>query len=123
MTRADRQRVSEQFNLFLPYLADPPLRDQREVMERPFFSAAGHQGRQAEATAPQALPDRLLSNGYRRGSDCRRQALPVCRHRPHESLQTWDKTGKLVHRGIRGAKPKLRTAPTRPPGRRSEWNN
>lgn len=40
-----------------------------------------------------------------------------------ESLQTWDKAGKLVHRGIRGVKPKLRTALTRPPGRRSEWND
>jgi transposase-like protein len=39
---------------------------------------------QAEATALQALPDRLLSHGYRRGSDCRRQTLPVRRHRPHE---------------------------------------
>jgi len=40
MTRADRQSVSEQFDLFLPYLADMPLRDQREMMERPFFSLA-----------------------------------------------------------------------------------
>ena len=40
MTRADRQRVSEQFDLLLPYLADMPLRDQREMMERPFFSLA-----------------------------------------------------------------------------------
>jgi plasmid replication initiation protein len=40
MTRADRQNVSEQFDLFLPYLADMPLRDQREMMERPFFSLA-----------------------------------------------------------------------------------
>lgn len=40
MTRADRQNVSEQFNMFLPYLADLPLRDQREMMERPFFSLA-----------------------------------------------------------------------------------
>jgi len=32
--------VSEQFDLFLPYLADLPLRDQREMMERPFFSLA-----------------------------------------------------------------------------------
>lgn len=35
-----RQRISEQFDLFLPYLADLPLRDQREMMERPFFSLA-----------------------------------------------------------------------------------
>lgn len=40
MSRAERQRVSEQFDLFLPYLADLPLRDQREMMERPFFSLA-----------------------------------------------------------------------------------
>ena len=33
-------RVSDQFELFLPYLADLPLRDQREMMERPFFSLA-----------------------------------------------------------------------------------
>lgn len=31
---------SEQIDLFLPYLADLSLRDQREVMERPFFSLA-----------------------------------------------------------------------------------
>ncbi|WP_347304606.1 replication initiator protein A (plasmid) [Croceibacterium sp. TMG7-5b_MA50] len=31
---------SEQFDMFLPYLADMPLRDQREMMERPFFSLA-----------------------------------------------------------------------------------
>ncbi|HQS68042.1 MAG: plasmid replication initiator protein [Novosphingobium sp. 28-62-57] len=29
-----------QFDLFLPYVADMPLRDQREMMERPFFSLA-----------------------------------------------------------------------------------
>lgn len=28
----------EQIDLFLPYLSDLPLRDQREMMERPFFS-------------------------------------------------------------------------------------
>jgi plasmid replication initiation protein len=31
---------AEQIDLFLPYLADISLRDQREVMERPFFSLA-----------------------------------------------------------------------------------
>lgn len=31
---------SSQFELFLPYLADLNLRDQREMMERPFFSLA-----------------------------------------------------------------------------------
>ncbi len=40
MTRAGKQSVSEQFDLFLPYIADLPLRDQREMMERPFFSLA-----------------------------------------------------------------------------------
>ncbi|WP_242417560.1 replication initiator protein A [Sphingomonas panni] len=40
MTRAASEKVSEQFDLFLPYLADLPLRDQREMMERPFFSLA-----------------------------------------------------------------------------------
>lgn len=40
VSRARRQSVSEQFDLFLPYLADLPLRDQREMMERPFFSLA-----------------------------------------------------------------------------------
>lgn len=40
MSRAERERISEQFDLFLPYLADLPLRDQREMMERPFFSLA-----------------------------------------------------------------------------------
>lgn len=40
MTQADRQSIPEQFDLFLPYLADLPMRDQREMMERPFFSLA-----------------------------------------------------------------------------------
>jgi hypothetical protein len=40
MTQADRQSIPEQFDLFLLYLADIPLRDQREMMERPFFSPA-----------------------------------------------------------------------------------
>lgn len=40
MTRAAPEKVGEQFDLFLPYLADLPLRDQREMMERPFFSLA-----------------------------------------------------------------------------------
>lgn len=37
-----RQRtyIDSQFDLFFPYMADLPLRDQREVMERPFFSLA-----------------------------------------------------------------------------------
>jgi plasmid replication initiation protein len=40
VTRARKQTVAEQFDLFLPYIADLPLRDQREMMERPFFSLA-----------------------------------------------------------------------------------
>ena len=40
MTRTASEKGSEQFDLFLPYLADLPLRDQREMMERPFFSLA-----------------------------------------------------------------------------------
>ncbi|GGB40600.1 hypothetical protein GCM10011380_32580 [Sphingomonas metalli] len=38
--RGRREAASDQFELFLPYLADLPLRDQREMMERPFFSLA-----------------------------------------------------------------------------------
>lgn len=40
MSRANRQYIDGQFDLFLPYLSDLPLRDQREMMERPFFSLA-----------------------------------------------------------------------------------
>lgn len=40
MTRPTPEKIPEQFDLFLPYLADMPLRDQREMMERPFFSLA-----------------------------------------------------------------------------------
>jgi len=40
MTRAAKTEVNDQFELFLPYIADMPLRDQREMMERPFFSLA-----------------------------------------------------------------------------------
>lgn len=40
MTNSYPQRMPEQFDLFLPYIADLPLRDQREMMERPFFSLA-----------------------------------------------------------------------------------
>ena len=32
MTRAKRSSIDSQFDLFLPYLADLPLRDQREMM-------------------------------------------------------------------------------------------
>jgi len=35
-----RRTVGEQFDLFLPYIADLNFRDQREMMERPFFSLA-----------------------------------------------------------------------------------
>jgi plasmid replication initiation protein len=40
VTRSRTTTVTEQFDLFLPYIADLPLRDQREMMERPFFSLA-----------------------------------------------------------------------------------
>lgn len=40
MTKARKQSVGEQFDLFLPYIADLNFRDQREMMERPFFSLA-----------------------------------------------------------------------------------
>ena len=40
MTRTGRTELNDQFELFLPYIADMPLRDQREMMERPFFSLA-----------------------------------------------------------------------------------
>ncbi len=34
------RRIDPQFDFFVPYIADMPLRDQRETMERPFFSLA-----------------------------------------------------------------------------------
>lgn len=40
MTRAGKAPINDQFDMFLPYIADMPLRDQREMMERPFFSLA-----------------------------------------------------------------------------------
>lgn len=40
MSHVRKQSVSEQFDLFLPYIADLSFRDQREMMERPFFSLA-----------------------------------------------------------------------------------
>ncbi len=53
MTGTCRQSVPEQFNLFLPYLADLPLRDQREMMERPFFSLAKtKRGKPIDYTSP-----------------------------------------------------------------------
>ena len=33
-----RRSLNPQFDLFVPYISDLPLRDQRETMERPFFS-------------------------------------------------------------------------------------
>jgi plasmid replication initiation protein len=35
---ATRRSAHPQFDLFVPYVADLPMRDQRETMERPFFS-------------------------------------------------------------------------------------
>ena len=40
MTRARRETIPEHLEPFLPYIADLPFRDQREMMERPFFSLA-----------------------------------------------------------------------------------
>lgn len=40
MSRSRKLLINEQFDLFLPYIADLHLRDQREMMERPFFSLA-----------------------------------------------------------------------------------
>ena len=40
MSRNNKAYIDGQFDLFLPYISDIPLRDQREVMERPFFSLA-----------------------------------------------------------------------------------
>ncbi|MFM6829017.1 MAG: replication initiator protein A [Novosphingobium sp.] len=40
MTKQRKALGNDQFDLFLPYVADMPLRDQREMMERPFFSLA-----------------------------------------------------------------------------------
>lgn len=40
MTSPKPPAPTEQFDLFLSYMADLPLRDQREMMERPFFSLA-----------------------------------------------------------------------------------
>jgi len=37
---ANKREEAEQFDLFVPYISDLPLRDQRETMERPFFSLA-----------------------------------------------------------------------------------
>ncbi|WP_150291482.1 replication initiator protein A [Sphingobium estronivorans] len=39
-TKTGKTPITDQFELFLPYIADMPLRDQREMMERPFFSLA-----------------------------------------------------------------------------------
>ncbi|MBA3896930.1 MAG: replication initiator protein A [Sphingomonadaceae bacterium] len=51
------QTRSDQFELFLPYIADLPLRDQREMMERPFFSLA--KGKRVKPIDYQS-PDRKL---------------------------------------------------------------
>ena len=36
----NRRYIDPQFDLFLPYVSELPIRDQRETMERPFFSLA-----------------------------------------------------------------------------------
>lgn len=40
-----------------------------------------------------------------------------------DSIRVWDKNDVLVVRGNRGSKPKLRTAQTRLPARRSDWKD
>lgn len=40
MSRQKPEAATEQFDIFLPYIVELPLRDQREMMERPFFSLA-----------------------------------------------------------------------------------
>lgn len=40
MPKPNSSSADQQLNIFLPYIADIPMRDQREVMERPFFSLA-----------------------------------------------------------------------------------
>lgn len=40
MARPRKTSADDQFDLFLPYVADLNFRDQREIMERPFFSLA-----------------------------------------------------------------------------------
>lgn len=40
VSRARKQVADQQFDLFLPYIVDLNFRDQREMMERPFFSLA-----------------------------------------------------------------------------------
>jgi len=40
VTKARKQPIADQFDLFLPYSSDLALRDQREMMELPFFSLA-----------------------------------------------------------------------------------
>ena len=53
MNSPTRTTASEQFDLFLPYIADLPLRDQREMMERPFFSLAkSKRARPIDYTSP-----------------------------------------------------------------------
>ena len=37
---APKPILDAQFDFFVPYVADLPMRDQRETMERPFFSLA-----------------------------------------------------------------------------------
>ena len=37
-TLTRKPSISEQFDFFVPFIADLPMRDQRETMERPFFS-------------------------------------------------------------------------------------
>jgi plasmid replication initiation protein len=53
MSLRSEPKGSRQFDLFVPYLSDLPLRDQRETMERPFFSLSKRKRLKAiEYTSP-----------------------------------------------------------------------
>lgn len=53
MSLRKESKDSGQFDLFVPYLSDLPLRDQRETMERPFFSLSKRKRLKAiEYTSP-----------------------------------------------------------------------
>lgn len=53
MSLRSELKGSRQFDLFVPYLSDLPLRDQRETMERPFFSLSKRKRLKAiEYTSP-----------------------------------------------------------------------
>ena len=55
-----RRSADPQFDLFVPYISDLPLRDQRETMERPFFSLAN-----ASAESPSNMSARTARQLFR----------------------------------------------------------